>query len=59
MKERRINWSAGLCNASILLYVIWLMLPAVQTTGKAVSGVAAVVLFAAGVALDRKMWKKD
>ena len=59
MKERRINWSAGLCNASILLYVIWLMLPAVQTTGRAVSGVAAVALFAAGVALDREMWKKD
>ena len=51
MKERRINWSAGLCNASILLYVIWLMLPTVQTTGRAVSGVAAVALFVAGVAL--------
>lgn len=53
------RWSAGLCNASILLYVLWLMLPAVQTTGRAVAGVAAVGLFALGVLLDVASWKKD
>ena len=44
--------SAGLCNASILLYVIWLLLPAVQTTGRSYTGALAVALFGAGVLLD-------
>ena len=37
--------SAGLMNASMLLYLFWLLLPAVQTTGRAVTGAAAVALF--------------
>lgn len=52
-------WSANLCNASILLYVLWLLLPAVQTTGRAVTGIATVCLFALGVLLDGASWKKD
>lgn len=44
--------SAGLCNASILLYTLWLLLPAVQTTGGAAAGVFAVGLFGLGVLLD-------
>lgn len=52
--------SAGLCNASILLYTFWLLLPAVQTTGRAATGVLAVALFGLGVLTDvpylRKGW---
>ncbi len=44
--------SAGLCNASILLYTLWLLLPAVQTTGGAAAGVFTVAVFALGVLLD-------
>lgn len=44
--------SAGLCNASILLYTLWLLLPAVQTTGGAAAGVFTVGLFGVGVLLD-------
>ena len=44
--------SAALCNASMLMYTLWLLLPAVQTTLRAVTGVAAVGLFGVGVALD-------
>lgn len=44
--------SAALMNASILLYIVWLMLPAVQTTGRAATGVLAVALFGAGALMD-------
>ena len=40
--------SAGLCNASILLYVLWLLLPAVQTTGRSYTGALAVALATSG-----------
>lgn len=36
----------------MLLYLFWLLLPAVQTTGRAVTGAAAVALFGVGVLLD-------
>lgn len=51
--------SAGLLNASILLYTFWLLLPAVQTTGRAATGVLAVALFGLGVALDVPYLKKS
>lgn len=51
--------SAGLCNASILLYIIWLMLPAVQTTGRALTGCLTVLIFAVGVALDGQYLVKN
>ena len=44
--------SAELIRFSILLYVVWLLLPAVQTTGRAASGCACVALFGLGVMLD-------
>ena len=44
--------SAGLMNASVLLYTLWLLLPALQTTGGAAAGVFCIALFALGVALD-------
>lgn len=44
--EKPSATSAGLMNASMLLYLFWLLLPAVQTTGRAVTGAAAVALFA-------------
>ena len=45
--------SAGFSNASILLYTLWLLLPAVQTTGRAVTGALAVCIFGVGVLLDK------
>ncbi|MCL1854114.1 MAG: hypothetical protein FWF86_00145 [Clostridia bacterium] len=45
--------SAGFSNASILLYTLWLLLPALQTTGRAATGAIAVCLFGVGVLLDR------
>ena len=50
--EKPSATSAGLMNASMLLYLFWLLLPAVQTTGRAVTGVASVALFGVGVLLD-------
>lgn len=44
-------------DASILLYVLWLLLPAVQATGRAVSGVLCVALFGLGVLLDTQTLK--
>lgn len=52
--------SAGLCNASLLMYTLWLLLPALQTTGRAMMGIIAVGLFGLGLVLDtpylRKHW---
>lgn len=50
---RASDISAGVCNTSILLYTVWLLLPAAQTTGRAVTGAVAVGLFVLGVLLDR------
>ena len=47
--EKPSQLSAWMLNASILLYIVWLMLPAVQATGHAATGVLAVALFCAGV----------
>ncbi|MBE5794187.1 MAG: hypothetical protein E7323_05855 [Clostridiales bacterium] len=58
-QQKMNRWSAVLCNASVLLYVVWLLLPALQTTGRAITGVVAVWLFALGVLLDCGTWKKD
>ncbi|NLV58777.1 MAG: hypothetical protein GXY67_08395 [Clostridiales bacterium] len=44
--------SAGLCNASLLLYILWLLLPAVQTIGGALAGGATVAVFGVGLLLD-------
>ena len=44
--------SAGLMNTSILLYTLWLLLPALQTTGGAAAGVFCIALFGLGIALD-------
>ncbi len=55
----RKELSIQLIRFSILLYVIWLLLPAVQTTGRAVSGCACVGLFGLGVLLDFETLKKQ
>lgn len=44
--------SATLCNASMLLYILWLLLPAVQTTGGALAGGVTVAVFGVGLLLD-------
>ena len=51
--------SAAVCNASMILYLVWLLLPAVQTTGRAASGCLCVAIFGAGVLLDREYLKKQ
>lgn len=50
--------SAGLCNASMLLYILWLLLPMVQTTGGAAAGVFTVLLFGAGVLSDGAWFRR-
>ena len=50
--KRASDYSAGLCNASILLYIVWLLLPMAQAAGRAVTGAACCGLFVAGVLLD-------
>lgn len=51
-------WSARLCVSSMALYLVWLLLPAVQTTGRAMTGAACVALFALGVILDWPYFKR-
>lgn len=51
-QRNRGGLSANLCNASMLLYMTWLLLPAVQTTLHAVTGALAMVVFGVGVLLD-------
>lgn len=53
------NLSIRLIRASIVLYVLWLLLPAVQTTGRAMTGAACVGLFGLGVVLDAETLKKE
>ena len=57
--QKPSSLSAGLANASILLYLFWLLLPAVQTTGRAVTGVAAVALFGVAVVIDVEYLKRS
>ena len=51
MNDRR-QWSAWLVNASMFIYILWLMLPAVQVRLRAVTGALALAVFAAGVLLE-------
>ncbi len=44
--------SVGFCNASIVLYTLWLLIPAAQTAGGAIAGVLIVGLFGLGLLLD-------
>jgi len=53
------NLSGSLCGASMGLYLIWLLLPAVQTTGRAMTGAACVMLFAVGAVLDWPYFKAN
>jgi len=57
--NRLSRWSVNVCGASMLVYVIWLFLPAVQTTGRSYTGAAAVALFAAGAVMDLPYLKKN
>ena len=51
-KLSRQEAAVRLCAASMVLYTVWLLIPAIQTTGRAMTGCAAVVLFGLGVLLD-------
>jgi len=57
MKIKKI--SEQLIRFSMIAYVLWLMLPAVQTTGRAMTGAACVGLFGLGVMLDVETLKKQ
>ncbi len=50
--EKRRALSVNLCNASMLLYMAWLLLPAAQAALHAVTGVIAVGVFGLGAAMD-------
>ena len=50
--KSRQEIAVWLCVASMVLYTVWLLVPAIQTTGRAMTGCAAVALFALGVLLD-------
>ena len=58
----RVRWSVNLKNASVLVYIVWLMLPAVQVRLKAVTGGLTLAVFAVGVLLDgetlRLRWRE-
>jgi len=56
---KKNEFSIQLIRLSIWLYVLWLLLPAVQTTGRAMTGAACVGLFGLGVLLDIEMLKKQ
>ena len=51
--------SIQLIRLSIQLYILWLLLPAVQTTGRAMTGAACVGLFGLGVLLDWETLRKE
>ena len=55
---KKNDLSIQLIRSSVWLYVIWLLLPAVQTTGRAITGAACVGLFGLGVLLDWDTLKK-
>jgi len=50
--QNRRALSANLCNASMLAYMTWLLLPAAQAGLHAVTGALAVGVFGVGVVLD-------
>ena len=52
VKPERNRLSADLCNLSMLAYMVWLLLPAVQTLLHAVTGAATLCVFGVGVLLD-------
>ncbi|MBN1777976.1 MAG: hypothetical protein JW811_07625 [Clostridiales bacterium] len=52
MKFMHKRISAEIVNVSMLLYMVWLLLPAVQTTCRAVTGALAVMVFGIGVVID-------
>ncbi|MDD3214498.1 MAG: hypothetical protein PHY64_12530 [Eubacteriales bacterium] len=59
--KKRAALSANLCNASMLAYMTWLLLPTVQAGLHAVTGALTIAVFGAGVLLDGetlpKRWK--
>ena len=59
VSEKCQTLSARMCGASMALYLIWLLLPAVQTTGRAMTGAACVALFAVGAVLDWTYFKAN
>ena len=54
VRNPRSQWAADLCNMSMLLYMMWLLLPAAQAALHAVTGIATVALFGVGVLMDGK-----
>lgn len=51
------RWGAALKNISMLAYILWLMLPAVQVRLRAVTGALTLLVFAVGVLLDGETFK--
>lgn len=58
-RENLPRLSARICEGSILLYAVWLLLPAAQAAGHAVTGAAAVALFGLGALLDTESLRRE
>ena len=56
--NNRKRWSVLLKNTSMLAYILWLMLPAVQVRLQAVTGALTLLVFAAGVLLDGETFRE-
>ncbi len=52
------QWLSRLCHASVFLYILWLMLPCVQTTLGAMGGIVFVGLFGLSVLLNVSFMKQ-
>lgn len=46
------------CRLGMLVYTFWLMLPAVQVTGRAITGVLSAGLFILGLVMDWEEWRQ-
>lgn len=56
-KLSRNEASLRLCRLGMLVYTFWLMLPAVQITGRAITGILCSGLFVLGLILDFEEWR--
>ena len=56
MKQNKV--AVNLVNGSMLLYMIWLLLPAVQAGLHAATGALTIGIFALGILLDGETLKK-
>lgn len=59
LTTKRARLSEALCEISMLMYIVWLTLPALQTLGRSYFGVFTIGLFGLGVIIDTDRLKED